>query len=430
MPASSTAETGNAPPSMIGRIKTQVGNVDRLVGRQHASHRHIRPDLKCGAAAPSVEVSRRQIAVHRGGAPAVALPQPHGAVACLAEPRGIREHGTKHRRELAGRAGDDLQHFRGRGLLLQRFAQVGGALLLGLEQPDILDRDHCLIGEGRQQRNMLVVKRTHFGASYENSTKGARLDELRVRQGVRAMSVLDRVLHPEWEFVRGARQIRHMNHPHIADRSARPRAAVYPERFICPAAHAADGSADPHRAIFGEDNVGDLRLTDARGVLRNRFEHWVNIARRIRDDAQNLADRRLLFQCFVALAGSPLAVPPASRPWIRVRSALCEAWRGDALPAVRFHHVAACRPLWRSTAMRNPIEIPSFALWHELGVIEGCPPLIVPNMCWMRWPSREDRLRPRRHSEWAANLLVDNGSNFVIFSECALILQANERGRH
>ena len=67
------------------------------------------------------------------------------------------------------------------------------------------------------------------------------------------MSVLDRVLHPEWEFVRGARQIRHMNHPHIADRSARHRAAVYPERFICPAVHAADGSADPHRAIFGED---------------------------------------------------------------------------------------------------------------------------------------------------------------------------------
>ena len=29
------------------------------------------------------------------------------------------------------------------------------------------------------------------------------------------------------------------------------------------------------------------------------------------------------------------------------------------------------------------------------------------------------------HSESTANLLVDNGSNFVFFSECALILQEN-----
>ena len=47
---------------------------------------------------------------------------------------------------------DHLQHFGGRGLPLER--------LLGLvEQPRVLDRDHRLVGEGLQQRDLLVGER-------------------------------------------------------------------------------------------------------------------------------------------------------------------------------------------------------------------------------------------------------------------------------
>jgi hypothetical protein len=46
-------------------------------------------------------------------------------------------------------------------------------------------------------------------------------------------------------------------------------------------------------------------------------------------------------------------------------------------------------------------------------------------MRWMDWPSGEDRSRLKQPSEWAAKLLVDNGSKFAIFSEYALILQEN-----
>jgi hypothetical protein len=45
------------------------------------------------------------------------------------------------------------------------------------------------------------------------------------------------------------------------------------------------------------------------------------------------------------------------------------------------------------------------------------------DMRWMGWPSGKDRLRLQRRSESRANLLVDNGSNFAIFSEYALILK-------
>jgi len=50
------------------------------------------------------------------------------------------EHRVEHRREIAGRRVDDLQHLGGRGLLLQRLARF-------VDEPRVLDRDHRLRGE-------------------------------------------------------------------------------------------------------------------------------------------------------------------------------------------------------------------------------------------------------------------------------------------
>ena len=49
-----------------------------------------------------------------------------------------------------------LQHFRGRGLLLQRFGKFARALLFGFEQPHILDCNQRLIGEGLQWLNLSI----------------------------------------------------------------------------------------------------------------------------------------------------------------------------------------------------------------------------------------------------------------------------------
>ena len=42
----------------------------------------------------------------------------------------------------------------GRGLLLQRFGQIIGALLHFVEQSHVLDRDHGLVGEDVHQLNL------------------------------------------------------------------------------------------------------------------------------------------------------------------------------------------------------------------------------------------------------------------------------------
>ena len=65
------------------------------------------------------------------------------------------EHRVEHRREVAGRGIDDLQHLGGRGLLLQRLARLG-------DQPRILHRDDRLRREAFEQRDLLVGERPHF----------------------------------------------------------------------------------------------------------------------------------------------------------------------------------------------------------------------------------------------------------------------------
>jgi hypothetical protein len=65
--------------------------------------------------------------VQRRGAEGIAFAQPHGAGAGLAKLRGIRQHGREHGFQLAGRTADDLEDLGGRGLLLQRIAQIVSA---------------------------------------------------------------------------------------------------------------------------------------------------------------------------------------------------------------------------------------------------------------------------------------------------------------
>jgi hypothetical protein len=57
-----------------------------------------------------------------------------------AEAVRLFQYRVEHRREVAGRGVDDLQHLGGRGLLLQRLARLG-------QQPRVFHSDHRLRGE-------------------------------------------------------------------------------------------------------------------------------------------------------------------------------------------------------------------------------------------------------------------------------------------
>ena len=56
--------------------------------------------------------------------------------------------------------------------MLQGLTQFLVAFLQFLEQPHVLDGDHCLVGEGFKKLNLLVREWTHFLAANQNSPEG------------------------------------------------------------------------------------------------------------------------------------------------------------------------------------------------------------------------------------------------------------------
>ena len=89
--------------------------------------------------------------------------------------------------QIERRPADDLEHFGGGGLLLQRFGEVGGALAQFVEQARILDGDDGLGSEARKEGDLLFSERANFLAINENiADQGARFLSASVRSNVRA----------------------------------------------------------------------------------------------------------------------------------------------------------------------------------------------------------------------------------------------------
>ncbi len=96
-----------------------------------------------------------RVAVSRHRAEILTVKGHDGTQGGTAEPVRLLQDRVEHRRQIAGRSVDDLQHLGGRGLLLQRLPLLG-------HQPRILHRDHRLGGEVLQQRDLLVGERPNL----------------------------------------------------------------------------------------------------------------------------------------------------------------------------------------------------------------------------------------------------------------------------
>ena len=85
---------------------------------------------------------------------ALAVERVENAKLGLTQAYCLLENNLEHRRQIAGRGIDHLQHLGGRGLLLQCLALLG-------QQPRILDRDDRLIGEGADKIDLPIGKRSN-----------------------------------------------------------------------------------------------------------------------------------------------------------------------------------------------------------------------------------------------------------------------------
>ena len=83
-------------------------------------------------------------------------------------PGGALDDGVEDRLHVRRRAADDAEHLGRCRLMLQGLTQFRVALLQFLEQPDVLDGDDRLVGEGFEQLDLLVAERTNLLAPNHN----------------------------------------------------------------------------------------------------------------------------------------------------------------------------------------------------------------------------------------------------------------------
>ena len=98
----------------------------------------------------------------RNGDIVIALERPQAAKSRRAKVHRFFEHCFKNRLQDAGRRINDLQNFRGRGLLLQRLAQIVGARPQLSQQSRVLDGDNSLAGEALQQFDLFLTEWPHL----------------------------------------------------------------------------------------------------------------------------------------------------------------------------------------------------------------------------------------------------------------------------
>ena len=206
----------------------QVLDMDRasLRTRARPTHRGSRRDRHADPPDPQ---AMRPMYLRRAASDVPVEAEDRG-VGRAAEPRGALGHDVHDRLEIGRRAGDDPQDLRGRRLLLERLGQLAVPGLELREQPHVLDGDDRLVGEGLEQRDLLVG---------ECPCRPSR-----------------RIDHAD-----GLTVANHRHDEHAPDRRARPRASVAPPAATARAPHPRCSRRSRSRAtrvvtVFSSSGIG------------------------------------------------------------------------------------------------------------------------------------------------------------------------------
>ena len=150
--------------------------------------------------------------------------------------------------KVKGRAADNLQHVGSNRLLLECLGKIVGALAQFAEQACVFDGDDGLVGEGRDQFDLLLRKRLCLVLAYEDDADDVALAQERNAEPSPVASYLLNLT----ERVFGIRQhVGDMNRPALEGCTARDAAAI-----------------DRHWQVLKE--LPDLRVTFGRIAVAGR----------------------------------------------------------------------------------------------------------------------------------------------------------------
>src|SRR6266849_298406 len=112
----------------------------------------------------------------------VVLLQDKHSIVGLAKFAGAFDNGLENWSDIGGRGGNYPQDVSAPGLVGQRLGQLAGFCLNLLEQSDVADRDHRLVGEGLQQGNLFFAERMYLGAAKRDRSNALTLAQQRYAQ--------------------------------------------------------------------------------------------------------------------------------------------------------------------------------------------------------------------------------------------------------
>ncbi|MGX1291699.1 hypothetical protein AB7M75_001607 [Bradyrhizobium ottawaense] len=217
---------------------------------------------------------------------------------CPADQRlGAVGDGLEHRRDVGRRSRDHLEDVGGRGLTLQRLPRR-------IEQADILDRDHRLIGEGLQQPHMMLSEGADRTARRDDDADSLALAHQRREQHAAIAAGAGDVAGGRLELGVGQLRRRTLGHE-LVGRELRER---HRERGL---QHAIAGricrrEGGKVRSTVDIAQHGRGEATDQPvGVGRNGLEHRLHVRGRGRHHLQNVRRGGLALQCLARRVEQP-----------------------------------------------------------------------------------------------------------------------------
>jgi hypothetical protein len=218
----------------------------------------------------------------------------------VAEPGRAGDDGVEHRLHIARRTADYPQDLARGGLLIQRPREVAIARLQLLEQPDVLDRDDGLVGEGLQEGDLFVREASRFAPRDPDCAERQPVPHHGHPYPAPILPLADELADVVRNPFRGL-DIRQDHGGAPTNRLARRREDGEGAREATPEGRVPGrGGREIGRQVelvAGDAVYGTAEAAEeAPGAAHDGFEHWLRIGGRASDYPQDFGGRRLLVE--------------------------------------------------------------------------------------------------------------------------------------
>ncbi len=294
--AAPRAQQRSPERSLVGPGHADVGDLDRRPGERGPPERSL-----------ALADARRAQDLGDLGIEDVGRPQvedlgalvvlPDGAAPRAGQLGRARHDGLQDRVEVERRA-DGLADVAERAELLDRAAQLAGALLQLAEQPRVLDGDDRLVGEGLQQLDPTRREGADFPAGHRD-----RADDLRIAPHRHHEEAPHATCPPALVGLGEGLKLFDVRN---LERASRARNLMDGIVVRASRKHAPHAFQLVRRDVVMTDEVHEValvtpdsaveRAAEPYRVADDGVEHRLRVGRRARDDPQDLAGRRLLLE--------------------------------------------------------------------------------------------------------------------------------------